>query len=135
MSIEQVTDELELEVALRRFARAWAAGDAALLETMLAPDYTHVDPTGEFFDRDDWLDDTRDRAGRGTTVSFHNVTVRRHGDVAIVTGVIVMGGGGILAVDDPRDLSLRFTQVWSRMDGRWLRDAFHGTPIGEGPDR
>jgi len=133
MSIEQVTDELELEVALRRFARAWAAGDAALLETMLAPDYTHVDPTGAFFDREGWLADTRDRAGRGTTVGFRNVTIRRHGDVAIVTGVIVMSGGGILAGDDPRDLSLRFTQVWSRRDGRWLRDAFHGSAMANDP--
>ena len=129
MPIEHLSAELELEVALRRFARAWAAGDAAQLDAMLAPDYTHVDPTGAFVDREDWLDDTRDRAGRGTTVGFRHVTIRRHGDVAIITGVIVMSGGGILAVDDPRDLSLRFTQVWSRRDGRWLRDAFHGTAM------
>jgi ketosteroid isomerase-like protein len=123
----------ELEVALRLFGKAWAAGDASRLEAMLARDYTHVDASGAILHRDDWLEYARGRAGRGTTIGFRDVGIRRHGEVAIATGVTVMGGGGIRSADDPRDLSLRFTQVWIRAGGHWLREAFQGTPIEGDP--
>ena len=131
MSNDHATEELE--AALRRFGNAWAAGDASRLEAMLAPDYTHVDAAGAILHRDDWLDYARGRAGRGTTIGFRDVGIRRHGEAAIATGVYVLGGGGIRSADDPRDLSLRFTQVWIRAGGQWLREAFQGTPIDGDP--
>jgi hypothetical protein len=50
------------------------------------------------------------------------------GDVAIVTGVNDVSGGGAKSATDQRDWSLLFTQVWVWQDGRWLREAFQATP-------
>ena len=75
--------------------------------------------------------DESERRVRPQRIVGRDLAVRRHGDVAVVTGVSVFGGGGIRASDDPRDLTIRFTQVWIRKGGRWLREAFQGTPIGD----
>ena len=120
----------DLEATVRRFGEAWAAGDAAALAAMLAPGYTHVDASGAMLDREEWLRYAAGRAGRGTTIAFPELAVRRHGDVAIVTGVNEVGGGGVRSARDARGLSIRFTQVWIRKDGRWLREAMQGTEIG-----
>ena len=127
----EILEITDLEVALHRFGQAWAAGDAGELAGMLAPGYTHVDAAGALLDRRAWLAYVRGRAGRSTTIEYRDVAIRRHGDIAIVTGVNVIGGGGVRAPDDPRDLVMRFTQVWIREGGRWLREAFQGTPIGD----
>lgn len=121
----------DLEAALQRLGKAWAAGDAAELATMIAPGYTHVDPAGAFFGSDAWLAYVRGRAGRRTTIVYRDLAVRRHGEVAVITGVSVFGGGGVRSSDDPRDLTIRFTQVWIRDGGRWLRAAFQGTAVGD----
>ena len=48
------------------------------------------------------------------------------GDVAIITGRNDMAGGNIVAGDERSDLSLRFTLIWVRKEGLWLREAFQG---------
>ncbi len=129
MSHDHETAELETEI--ERFGRAWAAGDAATLAQLLAPDYSHVDVAGAILGRETWLAYARCRAGSGTSIGLRDTAIRRHGDIAIVTGVNVLRGTGIRTEDDPRDLTIRFTQVWIREDGHWLREAFQGTAIEE----
>jgi hypothetical protein len=51
------------------------------------------------------------------------------GDVAVITGRNDLGGGNIVLGDERSSLSLRFTQIWIRRDGRWLREAFQATFI------
>ena len=51
------------------------------------------------------------------------------GDVAIMTGMNIVRGGGARNAGDRQDLVLRFTQVWIWRDGRWLREAFQATPL------
>jgi hypothetical protein len=38
-------------------------------------------------------------------------------------------GGNIVIGDERSSLSIRFTQVWARRDGRWLREAFQATLV------
>src|SRR5262252_1094782 len=45
----------EIETAVIRFGEAWADGDAATLDTMLSPTFTHTDINGKFTDRATWL--------------------------------------------------------------------------------
>jgi len=40
-----------LEDAVRRFGEAWAAGDAAAMDLLLSPTYTHTDVFGKLSDR------------------------------------------------------------------------------------
>jgi hypothetical protein len=119
----------DLDAAVHRFGEAWARGDTATLDSLLSPTYTHSDAAGEFHDRASWLEYARRRAGRSTRISFRDVRKRLVGDVAIVTGINDVSGGGATSATDHRDWSLLFTQVWVWQDGRWLREAFQATPL------
>jgi hypothetical protein len=120
----------ELEQTIRRFGEAWASGDVPVLAELLSPTYSHIDAYGDFHDRASWLAYAGRRAGRGTRIAFREMATRLVGEMAIVTGI-----NDIEAIGDPQagarqDLVLRFTQVWVRRDGRWLREAFQATPAG-----
>ena len=114
----------ELEQSVQRFGEAWANGDLKTLEGLLSPTYTHTDGFGAFHDRAAWLAYAGRRVGRSTQIFFRDMETRRIGDVAIVTGVNDLAGGGIR-----KPQSMRFTQVWILKDGRWLREAFQATPV------
>ena len=119
----------DLERAARRFGEAWAAGDIAALDALLSPTYTHTDLFGELTERRAWLDYARGRTGRGSQIEFREVKTRILGDVAVMTGINVVKGGGARNAADRADLVIRFTQVWVWRDGRWLREAFQATPL------
>ena len=122
-------DGSNLQEAIASLGDAWARGDVATLETLLSASYTHIDVFGSFHDRASWLDYVGRRAGRATQISFRDVLTRIVGDVAVVTGINDISGPGGRSADDQSDLSLRFTQVWVRHDGKWLREALQATPI------
>jgi ketosteroid isomerase-like protein len=124
-------EDAELQQSLQRFGEAWASGDLKTLEVMLSPTYTHADAFGAFHDRAGWLAYAGGRAGRNTQITFREAEIRRVGDVAIVTGINDLGGGGIRNARDQKSLSIRITQVWALKDGKWLREAFQATPIKE----
>ena len=123
------TARRELDDAIRGFGEAWAGGDTDALRGMLSPSYTHTDVRGRFQDRDEWLEYARGRTGAATQISFADVTTRLMGNVAIVTGRNDVAGGNIVVGDERSNLSLRFTQIWIRKDGRWLREAFQATLV------
>ena len=118
-----------LDLAIRDFGDAWARGDTGVLRGMLSPSYTHIDVRGRYLDRDEWLEYAGGRFGAATQIVLADVTSRLVGDTAIVTGRNDMAGGNILIGDERSSLSLHFTQVWVRRDGRWLREAFQATLI------
>lgn len=123
-------DLADLERTVQRFGEAWACGDVATLDALLAPTYTHVDAYGDFHDRASWLAYAGRRAGRSSRITFRELATRQIGEVAVITGV-----NEIAAIGDPQagagqDPVLRFTQVWVLRDGRWLREAFRATIAG-----
>ncbi len=124
-------DSAGLDRAMRAFGEAWARGDLAALDALLAPDYTHGDVFGGFQGRAAWLAYAAKRAGLPTRIAFEDVSTRFHGDVAIVTGVNVLTDLAEPRAGDYRTgvRRLRFTQVWVRRDGKWQRSAFQATWI------
>jgi ketosteroid isomerase-like protein len=128
-SMSDEAAQRELDTAIRDFGEAWARGDVDALRGMLSPDYTHTDVRGRFQGRDEWLEYARGRSGAATQIRFADVTTRVMGDVAIITGRNDMVGGNIIVGDERSGLSLRFTQIWLRRDGRWLREAFQATIV------
>ena len=118
-----------LDEAVRRFGEAWAAGDAAAMDSLLSPTYTHTDVFGKLSDRASWLAYASRRTDRKTRIEFRDVSIRVNGDVGIITGINDLQGGGIRDAADQKNLTLAFTQVWVWQQDRWLREAFQATPI------
>ena len=117
----------ELETRIVEFGQAWARGDVEVLRGLLSPSYTHTDVRGRILGRDAWLDYARSRRGADTQISFANVSTRLVGNVAIITGRNDMTGQSAISSDGRSTGSLRFTQVWVRQEGAWLREAFQAT--------
>jgi ketosteroid isomerase-like protein len=117
----------ELETRILEFGEAWARGDVETLQGLLSPSYTHTDVRGRTLGRETWLDYARGRSGADERISFTDVSTRLIGDVAIVTGRNDVSGKSAIASDGRTAGSLRFTQVWVRNEGRWLREAFQAT--------
>jgi ketosteroid isomerase-like protein len=124
-----VLEDDDLQDSIRRFGEAWARGDVETLDALLSPTYSHIDVFGNHQDRATWLTYAAGRAGSRTRIEFVDVATRIIGDVAVITGRNDVHGGGGLLRDSQRDFSLRFTQLWVRRDGRWLREAFQATFI------
>jgi ketosteroid isomerase-like protein len=123
------TAQRELDTAVRTFGEAWAHGDIEKLAELLSPTYTHTDVRGRFQSREAWLEYARGRRNERTRIAFADVTTRLVGDVAIITGRNDMVDGNIIVGDKRSNVSLRFTQIWIRKDGRWLRETFQATLI------
>ena len=119
----------ELDAAVKSFGEAWAYGNTDVLRELLSPNYTHTDVRGRFLNREAWLQYASRRAGAATQITFADVTTRMIGDVAIVTARNDVSGGNILVGDDRASLSMRFTTIWVRRDGHWLREATQVTLI------
>ena len=117
----------ELETRIVEFGEAWARGDVEVLRGLLSATYTHTDVRGHVLGRDAWLDYARGRSGADTAISFADVSTQFVGDVAIITGRNDMTGRSTISSDGRSAGSLRFTQVWVRQQGRWLREAFQAT--------
>jgi ketosteroid isomerase-like protein len=120
---DEKTARRELDAAIRDFGEAWAVGDTDALRGMLSPSYTHTTVRGRIQGHDEWLEYARGRQGATTEIAFADVATRLIGDVAIITGQNDIIGGN----DGLSNRSLRFTQIWVRRDGRWLREAFQAT--------
>lgn len=131
MTMTESGTDASLDAALRAFGEAWARGDIDALRSLLSPSYTHNDASGTQLGYEDWLAYAAGRKGRTTQITFHDLNTRRFGDIAIVTGLNRLTGGGVFKADDNRDLSFLFLQVWRLDNGRWLREAFQATPVLE----
>ncbi|HSS50593.1 MAG TPA: DUF4440 domain-containing protein [Thermoanaerobaculia bacterium] len=118
--------------ALISLEQTWlSARDAAALAPILAPDFVHPVPSGDFLTRQqhlDWL------AHHPPPLDLHRklygTTVRLYGDVGVVTGTVV--------TSSPDGATVRrsvFTDVFVFRDGRWQavnaqENAVEGKPAG-----
>jgi hypothetical protein len=96
--------------------RRWLAAehDSATLEEILAPDFTHVVPTGDFLNKAQHIHyAVLRRPPAGHRERFDTLAVRMYGNVAIATGIV--------ATTDAKGSTTRsiFTDVFARRDGRW----------------
>jgi hypothetical protein len=114
----------EVASRVRLCDQAWARGDVAALDGLLARRYVHADERGKVRHRADWLAD----AGkpRNVSVSCDDLAVQVHGDVAVVTG------SDLIATPERAEVR-RFTQVWIKRDAAWLRAAFHAVASPPAP--
>lgn len=120
-----------LEERRETFKKAFFNADVAVLETIVAPHYTHTNDRSEPLDREGWLATMRARQeakskGEADITQFDSeyFPLRVHGDTAVVTGVTTLRG-----VRDGADygMLINFTHVWEWDGSEWYRIAFHDT--------
>jgi Domain of unknown function (DUF4440) len=111
----------ELEMMEEQLASTWGNRDCAGWGALLASDWsvTHID--GNVITKEQALEMCR--TGPSVTSRVDQLAVRVYGDTAIVTGRNKAAVSGAAA----QTVTLRFTDVFVRRDGRWSVVASHAT--------
>ena len=102
------------------YIRSVQTSDVRRFDEILADDFLCSLPNGQLLDRKSFLEQTA-RPAAISNLEAHDVNVRVMGDFAIIHGRTTyrMPDGGLG--------SGRYTDVWSRRNGRWLAVAAHVT--------
>jgi len=124
--IDSAATTRELEAFEQQLAEAWKAGDCAGWGARLAPEWSVIHITGHIISRAEALELCKSPHSPIDSQKVDEIVVRPYGDSAVVTGrtTVVTGGAS------PVTVSLRFTDVFERRDGRWLVVASHATRLG-----
>lgn len=116
----------DLERIEQQLAATWKAGDCAGWGAMLAPEWSVIHITGNVITRAEALVLCTAPRQPKQEVRVDDLVVRAFGDAAVVTGRTVVTDSG----DNAATVSLRFTDVFIRRDGRWQVVASHATRLG-----
>lgn len=115
----------ELAEIQQRLAEAWVAADRAAIERIIAPDWTVTGTDGRVSTRGDVLRDVFEtKVHRISALEIDDVSVRVFNDASVVTGR-THGRGEYSNV--PYDVTIRFTDVFVRREGRWQAVASHAS--------
>jgi ketosteroid isomerase-like protein len=116
-----MTDEEDIVRRGRTLHAAWADSDVVTLESLLAPDYHHVDIYGASFGRDAWLSYAAQPRSPGP-ITTEDEVVAVMGDVGVLTSTLHLPTFDAAPV-------LRLTQIWVRSPRGWLRSWYHATTV------
>jgi hypothetical protein len=121
----QAADAPALEADRARF-EAQVKGDVAALDKLLATDLTYVHSSGVVETKDEFVGAIRSGKYKYKSIVPEGVTVRAHGDTAVVHGKATID-----VVSSGRDVHvlLVFTDVWVKRDGRWQMVSWHSTRL------
>jgi ketosteroid isomerase-like protein len=115
----------QLEAIEEQLASTWKNHDCAGWGALLADDWsvTHID--AQVITKDQALEMCR--TGPPVTSAVDRLAVRLYGDTAIVTGRTTATVSGTAL----QTVTLRFTDVFVRRDGRWIAVVSHATQLAE----
>ncbi|WP_051236033.1 nuclear transport factor 2 family protein [Ottowia thiooxydans] len=113
-----------------RRARAIVSKDHATLRELLAPDHVYIHCSGRIDTFASYIDRVLTGKSNYHSLDFSNVQIKLLGDTAIVWGDVVMD---MRLPSQPRVLVLRFSNIWSRIDGRWLNVHWIAAPNTQPP--
>jgi ketosteroid isomerase-like protein len=110
-----------------RLAAAWVKGDRPFIEGLLADDWSVTDGAGRVLTKPQVLEETFGSTDRRIeSMDIDDVRVRFIGGVAIVTGRTRASGS---YRGQSGTATLRFTDVFTRRDGRWQIVVSHGSTV------
>jgi ketosteroid isomerase-like protein len=123
-----INDAAQLLYMEMEWSDADKKGDLAWFERNLASDYFSISSqTGKFNTKADDIADMKNRKDVIDSAVASNMQVRVEGNIGIVTGVYQLKGR-----DDkgqPMDRQIRYTDIYSKRDGRWQVIGSQGTLI------
>jgi ketosteroid isomerase-like protein len=115
------------DIEQHQLTRAILAGDRAAYSAYLADDWTVINTDGHILTKEQVLREMFVTGERKLeTLTVDDVKVRELGDVAVVTGRTVASGS---LRNQHIAVTLRFTDVFARRDGRWQIVASQGTLV------
>lgn len=106
--------------------QAWLSGDTVVLRRFLAPGYTFTGADGQLLRGPQLLATTYPGSEGELTGRSSEVEVRLYADVAVIVGRWEARG---TKDGRPRHVLQRYTNVWVRMNGRWVVATDHVTDI------
>jgi ketosteroid isomerase-like protein len=115
----------ELEQIERQLAATWKKGDCEAWGAMLAPEWSVIHITGNVMTKLQALEICRAQKPLLESLASDELSVRSFGDAAVVTGRTSATTSG----DKRETVTLRFTDVFIRREGRWQVVASHATRI------
>jgi ketosteroid isomerase-like protein len=120
--------EEEVRQAERARFAAMVKADIGALDKLLAPDliYTHGD--ARRIDKAAFISDFKTGAFKYVKIDPTEITVRVHGDVAIVAGA---AGMDIVNNGAPASIQIRYTNVHVKRNGAWQMVAWQATRIAQ----
>jgi hypothetical protein len=115
----------ELEQFEQRLASTYKAGDCAGWAAMLAPEWSVIHLAGHVITKAQALQLCNAPRPAIDTMAIDDVSVRAYGDAAVVTGRTT----AVTAGANAQSITLRFTDVFVRRDGRWQVVASQATRV------
>ena len=117
----------ELTEIEHKLAAAFIVGDASFHASVLADDWSVIDPAGRIRTKAQVLKESFS-GERDLTGGIDQINIRDFGDWAIVTGRTHVAGR---FEGQEIEVTLRFTDVFSRTAGEWKCLASQGTMMSE----
>jgi len=118
--------EKELTALVDQLSDAYVTGDAAVLERLEADDIVLVDSDGTLFTKADDVAEVKAGIYKLKSWTREEITVRLHGDTAVVHGITRIQGTYKGQEFDGRT---RGTDAWIKKNGRWQCVASQSTRI------
>lgn len=115
----------QLERIEAQLTSTWKDRDCAGWGALLADDWTVTHIDGQVLKKDQVLEMCR--SGPPVASAIDQLAVRLYGDTAIVSGRTKATASGTA----PQTVTLRFTDVFVRREGRWIAVASHATRLAE----
>ena len=122
--------EAEIRAVEEARLRAYLAGDYDTVAGLLADDFFLTNAQGVTRDKEGTIALFRSGDVRVESLTFHDVAIRAHGDVAVVTG---RSRGKETFRGEDRSGDQRFTRVYVKRNGRWLLWVYQLTRIPAAP--
>lgn len=120
-AIAQMIIELD-----RKRMQAMAAKDYATLESVLGDDLVYTHSSARLDTKQSLIGNMKAGSTVYTSVEPSDVKAQDLGDTVVLTGVArikVVSGG------NPLDFGVRFTDIYTRRDGRWQMVGWHSTKL------
>lgn len=124
-TMQLADDEKRLRQIQQDLVRAWREHDRAVVEGILAPEWSVTQADGSILTRATVVGTFFDSVSFDTN-AVDDVSVMLFGDAAVVRGRTVCSGR---FNGEPFDVRIRFTDVFVKRNGRWQAVASHASPL------